>query len=195
MFQQTVKALTEEILQLYFIRRNQKIVSPLVEWNRFKSNRREFEIKCLYGEKSLRSPPTGESFLHLKSKVVNWSFTFSPKIPPVAFTTKERGQMKSLRPRCTHLHAEHALSAAELSHQDQVILERSYFSCRSHLPGSSGRLSLCLFQHKLSARDWLCACCYLSWLIWLLTLLGDGCHDPSANIASLLLDKGPFLPP
>lgn len=58
-----------------------------------------------------------------------------------------------------------------------------------------GTLSLCLFQKKLSATDWSCACCYSSWFIQLLTLLGDGCHEPSANTPSLLLDKVPFLPP
>ena len=58
-----------------------------------------------------------------------------------------------------------------------------------------GRFSPCLFQNKLSATDWLCARCYSSWCIRLLTLLDDGCHEPSSNTPSLLLDKVSFLPP
>lgn len=58
---------------------------------------------------------------------------------------------------------------------------------------SQSRFSLCLFQNNLCAVDWLCVCCYSSRFIWLMTLLGDGCHEPPTNIPFLLLEKVPFM--
>lgn len=55
------------------------------------------------------------------------------------------------------------------------------------------RFSPCLLQSNLCATDWLCVCCYSSWSIWLMTLLGGMYHEPSTNTPSLLLEKVPFL--
>lgn len=75
------------------------------------------------------------------------------------------------------------------------------YSCRIIPPGSwdfgkklfylqvqapQSRFSLCLLQNNLCATDWPCVCCYSSWFIWLMTLLGDGCHPiPVSGKSSL----------
>lgn len=44
------------------------------------------------------------------------------------------------------------------------------------------RFSLCLLQNNLCAMERPCVCCYSSWFIWLMILLGNRCHEPSTNV-------------
>lgn len=116
-------------------------------------------MKLLQGNRSLNSPLNRENLLDLKSKVENWSFTFSPEMYPIALSDEEKGHVKSFRPRSPHLHAEQALTAAVLSCRDRIILLRSYFRSRSHILGFVRQIFTAFipeWAHSAALGSWCC---------------------------------------
>lgn len=113
---------------------------------------------------------------------------------PIAFTTEERGHKKSFRPRSTHIKNRH-LQLQNYHTGIKSFWKEVILAAGPTFQASQSKFSPCLFQNNVSVTDWLCACCFSSWFICLLTLLGEGCHEPPTKTPSRLLDKVPFLPP